>query len=108
MTASVAAWVLGQGGAWALALARVSGLAATAPAWGTPGLGWRVRLGLVVLLTAALIPAIGPTLAVPAGAADLGRACLAEALIGSALGWAAALIMAGARQAGEVVGMQAG
>src|SRR5438445_464866 len=98
MTASVAAWVLRQGGAWALVLARVSGLAATAPAWGTPGLGWRVRLGLVVLLTAALIPAVGPTLAVAlAGVALglLGRAAPTLQLMALALPvrWAVGLVL---------------
>ena len=38
----------------------------------------------------------------------MGRACLVEGLGGAALGWSAALIVAGARQAGELVGLQAG
>jgi flagellar biosynthesis protein FliR len=91
-----------------LIVARVSGLAWTAPAWGSPGLGWRLRVALAVLLTAAVIPAVEPTLEIPEGAAALARACLVEGVIGAALGGAAALVVAGARQAGEIVGAQAG
>src|SRR4051812_38301509 len=105
MTSEVAAWLLGQGGVGALVLARASGMAWAAPAWGTPGLSWRYRLAFCAVLTAAVLPAVGPDLVAPVGAAGLGRACLAEALVGAALGWSAALVVAGARQAGEVVGM---
>ena len=91
-----------------LVLARVGGLAWTAPALATPGLGWRVRLPLAVLLSAVLLPVVGPLIAAPDGLAALGRACLIEALVGAALGWSAGLIVAGARQAGEIIGAQAG
>jgi flagellar biosynthesis protein FliR len=104
----IAAWFLGQGGAAALVLARASGLAATAPAWGTPGMGWRLRLALAALLAAALAPVVGPGLGVPAGGVALGWAMLVELAVGGALGMSAALVVAGARQAGEVVGGQCG
>ncbi len=104
MTSSGTVWLWGHAGASALVLARVAGLAWTAPALATSGLDWRLRLGLVALLGAILIPMIGPEIAAPAGWPALGRACLAEGVIGAGLGWSAALIVAGARQAGEIVG----
>src|SRR5689334_3940839 len=108
MTTSVAAWLLANAAASALVLARVGGLTWTAPALATPGLDGRLRAMLAVLLAAVLMPVVGPGLAVPGGWTALGRACVVEALVGAALGWSAALVVAGARQAGEVVGAQAG
>jgi flagellar biosynthetic protein FliR len=108
MASSVAAWLLGHSGGSALVLARVAGLAWSAPALATPGLGWRFRLALAVLLGAVLLPIVEPLARPPEGPAMLGRACLVEILIGAALGWSAALVVAGARQAGEIVGLQAG
>src|SRR5215213_7584102 len=105
---SVAAWLVGQAGATALVLARVLGLAWTAPALATSGLGWRLRAALVVLLGALLVPVVGGEVAAPSGWPALGRVCLGELAVGAALGWSAALVVAGARQAGEVVGAQAG
>src|ERR1700674_3264353 len=103
-------WLLAHAGVLALVLARVLGLAWTAPALATPGLGGRFRLALAALLSAVVLPVVGPSLAAaaPTEWAGVGRACLVEGLVGAALGWSAALIVAGARQAGEVVGLQAG
>lgn len=98
----------GYWGVAALVLARSSGLAWTAPAWGTAGLGWRLRLALAALVTAVVAPVVGPGLETPTAWAALGWSCAVEVAVGAALGMAAALIVAGARQAGEVVGMQAG
>src|SRR5262245_19597679 len=100
--------LLRYGGALALILSRASGMARTAPAWGAPALGWRLRLALAATLTAILAPAVGPGLEAPADGVALGRACAAEAAVGAALGMSAALVIAGARQAGELVGGQAG
>ena len=50
----IAAWV----GPLILVMARVGGLAVTAPAWSTPGLGWRIRVGLILLVTAMIAPAV--------------------------------------------------
>lgn len=101
-------WLVGHWAAWVLVFARVAGLAWVAPAFSTEALGWRIRLGLCVALAAALAPVVGSAIEPPAGIPALGRACLMEALAGAALGWVAALVVAGARQAGEVVGLQAG
>jgi flagellar biosynthetic protein FliR len=105
---SVAAWLLGHSGGSALVLARVGGLAWTGPALATPGLGWRFRLGLAVLLAGVLLPVVEPLARPPEGPAAVAQACVVEVLIGAALGWSAALVVAGARQAGEIVGLQAG
>jgi flagellar biosynthetic protein FliR len=108
MAASEILWIVGHAGVLALVLARLLGLAWTAPTWATPGLDARFRVVLAVLLAAVVLPLVGPSLAAPDGWAALGRACVAEGLIGAGLGWSAALVVAGARQAGEIVGMQAG
>jgi flagellar biosynthesis protein FliR len=91
-----------------LVLARVAGACWTAPALATPGLGARPRLLLAVLLTAVVAPALVPGLDAPGDGLGLARAGLAELFAGAVLGWSAALVVAGARQAGELVGAQAG
>jgi flagellar biosynthesis protein FliR len=104
------AGLLGNAGPWAVVLARVVGVAWTAPALATPGLGGRFRLALAALLAAAVLPVVAPVVGpgLPEQPAVLARLCLAEILVGAALGFSAALIVAGARQAGELVGLQAG
>ena len=62
-------------------------------------MGARFRLILAGLLAAALWPVAGPDLPAPAGAAELGRWCLAELATGAALGLVAALVNLGYRQA---------
>jgi flagellar biosynthesis protein FliR len=101
-------WLIEQGGVWALVLARVSGLCWTAPVLSTPGLGGRARLILAVVLTIVIAPVIGRQTASPTGLAVMAVACGFELVIGAGLGWAASLVIAGARQAGEIVGSQAG
>jgi flagellar biosynthesis protein FliR len=110
MMSSAIVWWLGNVWVLALALPRVLGLAWTAPALATSGLDGRFRLALAVLLSAVVLPVVGPSLALaaPVGWAEVGRVCVVEGLVGAALGWSAALIVAGARQAGELVGLQAG
>jgi flagellar biosynthesis protein FliR len=108
MGPSVAGWVAGHAGTSALVLARVLGLCWSAPALATPGLDWRLRLVLAALLGAVLAPLVGPGVAAPAGLPALAQVFVTEMVVGAALGWSAALIVAGARQAGELVGAQAG
>src|SRR5690242_476555 len=67
-----------------------------------------MRAILCLVLTAALGPVVGGTLRSPADLPGLVRMCLGEFAVGAALGWLAARVVAGARQAGEVVGLQAG
>jgi len=112
MPPTLTAWLLTHAGTAALAFARAAGLAWTAPGLATPGLGARPRLLLALLLAVVLAPVV-PHEGVGvggggAGWAAVGAACLGEALVGAALGWSAALVVAGARQAGELVGAQGG
>jgi flagellar biosynthesis protein FliR len=102
------AWLLSHGGVWALVLARVLGLCLTAPAVAVPELDWRFRLGLAALLGAAVFPAVEPLVALPPTWSGLAWAGVLELLVGGVIGWSAALVVAGARLAGELVGAQAG
>jgi flagellar biosynthesis protein FliR len=91
-----------------LVLARVLGLCWTAPGLATPGLGFRVRVILAGLLTALVAPVIGRDLSSPTDWWTLGLAIPFELAIGAGLGWMASLVIAGARQAGEIAGAQSG
>ncbi len=107
------AWLIAHAGVALLGGACAAGLAWTVPGLATPGLNVRTRLSFALLLGLLLVPivATGQPPAADAGlggVATIGAACLGEALIGAALGWSAALIVAGARQAGELVASQAG
>jgi len=95
-------------GPWLMVLARALGLAWTAPVLATPGWGGRARLILAGTLAALVAPVVAADLTAPPTAWVLAGACLAELAIGAGLGWAGALVIAGARQAGEVVGGQSG
>src|SRR5260370_11346569 len=112
MSESLIAWIIAHVGLAAVVLARTVGLAWTAPALATPALDVRVRLCFGGLLAVILMPAVEATLptALTAGLAwpVLGVVCAAEVLIGAALGWSAALVVAGALQAGELVCAHAG
>lgn len=91
-----------------LVLARTLGLVATAPALAAPGMEPRFRLLLGLALAALIAPVVGPSLATPTDLSAIAMTLVGEAVVGAALGWAAGLVVAGARQAGEVVGAQAG
>jgi flagellar biosynthesis protein FliR len=104
------AWAMSHAGIWALVFARVLGFCLTAPSLAVPELDWRFRLGLATLVWAVLVPVL-ETLVVPPASWSITSgvwAGLAEVLTGAVLGWAAALIVAGARLAGELVAAQAG
>ena len=101
--------MLGHAGVWALVLARVLGLCLTAPALAVPGAGLAVPAGAgrassVRFWFRVLEPMIVP----PVGWPGIAQAVLLEVLTGGVLGWSAALIVAGARLAGELVAAQAG
>jgi flagellar biosynthesis protein FliR len=102
------AWILTHAGVWALVLARILGLCLTAPALAVPELDWRFRLGLAIVLGLVLIPVLEPRIAPLAGWSSIAGALLVEMVTGAALGWSAALIIAGARLAGELIAAQAG
>jgi flagellar biosynthetic protein FliR len=68
----------------------------------------RTRLGLAMVLSALIFPLVDcPGVAGTSSIAFVWR-CLAESLVGMSLGIAASLVIAGARQAGDVVGAQLG
>jgi flagellar biosynthesis protein FliR len=101
-------WVLGHVGIWALVAARVLGLCLTAPALAIPELDWRLRVVLALLLSVVLIPVVEPLIATPLDLSSAGWGLLVEVLAGGIIGWLAALLIAGARLAGELVAAQAG
>ena len=93
---------------WILVLARVGGVSLTAPMTVIPGVHWAMRIVLSLILGVVLIPVIEPMVgSFPAGP-RIAWLALLELLVGGLLGMSAGLIVAGARQAGDVVAAQAG
>jgi flagellar biosynthesis protein FliR len=101
-------WVTGSAEAWALVLARVLGLCLTAPLLAVPELDWRFRIALAALLSAVVAPVVGSGVLPPATWSNAAWAGLSELLAGGLIGWSAALVVAGARAAGDLVAAQAG
>lgn len=101
-------WIWPHAGVGCLVLARIAGVCWTAPGLTTSGLGWRLRLGLVFTLGILVVPIVAPTVPLPPGPTAAAWAVASEFLAGAMLGWSGALILAGARQAGDVVSAQAG
>jgi flagellar biosynthetic protein FliR len=91
-----------------LVFARTLGVCATAPLTVIPGMSWRFRLALAVALVVLLAPVVEPRIVVAPEASSLVWLAVMEVLVGGVLGWSAAMIVAGARQAGEIVAAQAG
>ncbi len=87
--------------------ARVSGLLVFTPFLGSSAVAPRIKVGLVVLLTAVLYPVCGPRglSLTPAG---LLRVMLSEALIGVLMGLAVQFVFEAAQFAGQAIGMQVG
>ncbi|WP_165231999.1 flagellar biosynthetic protein FliR [Aquisphaera insulae] len=101
-------WIGLHGPAGILIVARVAGLCATAPLTAISGVDVRFKLLLAVMLGVVLIPVLEPTIGpTPTGPA-LAWAAILEAVFGALLGLSAGLIVAGARQAGDLVAAQAG
>jgi len=86
---------------------RVSGLLVFAPFLGSSAIAPRIKVGLVVLLTAVLYPVCGPRglSLTPTG---LLRVMLSEALIGVLMGLAIQFVFEAAQFAGQIMGMQVG
>ncbi len=101
-------WLVSSLGNYALVMARVSGLCLTAPGLAAPGLGWRLRIGLAVMLSVVLSPVLGAQAVAPPELPGTAWALFAELLTGGLLGMMAGLIVAGACSAGELVGAQVG
>jgi len=101
-------WVLSHAGVWAIVMARVLGLCLTAPVLAIPELDWRLRLLIALVLGVVLIPVLDRLIVPPLDGSSAAWALVMELLVGGILGWWAALIIAGARMAGELVAAQAG
>jgi flagellar biosynthesis protein FliR len=101
-------FLTGHAAAWGLVLARALGLSLTAPSLAVPELDWRFRLAIAGLLSAVLAPVVGSSVEPPISWSIAAWAGLSEMLAGGLIGWTAALILAGARAAGDLVSAQAG
>jgi flagellar biosynthetic protein FliR len=87
--------------------ARVGGLFLTAPLWSMVDVPKTVRVALVFLISAALVPVALNGRAPQEAAATIGPMA-AEMLIGLAIGLTAAAFLHGITLAGEVISIQAG
>jgi flagellar biosynthesis protein FliR len=87
--------------------ARVSGVMVFAPFLGSSAIAPRIKVGLVVLLTAVLYPVCGPR-GLSLTAAGTLRVMLSEALIGLLMGLAIQFVFEAAQFAGQLMGMQVG
>jgi len=101
-------WLTGQASVFALVAARVLGLCLTAPVLAVPELDWRFRLALAAALSVVIAPVAGSAIEPPASWSSTAWVGLSELLAGGLLGWSAALVVAGARAAGDLVAAQAG
>lgn len=93
--------------AFAMASGRVVGLVMIAPLWSLTAVPARVRGAIVVLLTAALLPAAGSA-AHTTEAAGFVAPLAGELLLGLTVGLTAAMFLHGAAIAAEVVSTQMG
>jgi flagellar biosynthesis protein FliR len=101
-------WILGHAAVCGLVLFRVLGLCLTAPGLAIPELDWRFRIGLAAALCVAIYPLVGLSIVVPEGWQSVAVALVMELLTGAVIGYLAAMVVAGARMAGELVAAQAG
>jgi len=102
----------GQLAACFLAFVRVSGLFLAVPFYSAPAAPIQVKAGLALLLTACLVPLLGPesggALAAFAGPLSLGLAVLGELAVGFMIGLAASAVIAAAQTAGELIAQDIG
>ncbi len=87
--------------------ARVSGLLVFAPFFGSNAIAPRIKVGMVVLLTAVLYPVCAPRVA-PQTSSGVASVVLSESLIGLLLGLAVQFVFEATQFAGQVMGMQVG
>jgi flagellar biosynthesis protein FliR len=102
------AWILSHAAVVGIVFFRVLGMCVTAPGLAIPELDARFRIGLAAALCLVIYPVIAPAIVAPSGWANVAFALVLELLAGAVIGFAAALIVAGARMAGELVAAQAG
>ncbi len=101
-------WIAAHAPLWVVVIARVSGVCMTAPVTAVPGVALHMRVILSLMLGVVLIPVLEPLIgALPVGP-QVAWLALMELLVGGLLGLSASLIVAAARQAGDLVAAQAG
>jgi flagellar biosynthetic protein FliR len=92
-----------------LVASRLLGAITVAPGWSVSGFSWRKRLHdtclLVIVITPVVRDSLPPAPHSPVAYAGL---AMAELGIGLALGFAASLVIASSRAAGELIALQAG
>ncbi|WP_337173112.1 flagellar biosynthetic protein FliR [Paludisphaera sp.] len=101
-------WLMANAPALALVTARTAGVCFTAPVLAAPGLGWRFRVVMALALGGWTAPLALGSIGAPASGIGLGWMAANEAIVGGLMGLSASLVVAGARQAGELVSSQAG
>jgi flagellar biosynthesis protein FliR len=101
-------WISLHAPASILVLARVGGICMTAPVSAAPGVDRRLWIVLALGLGLVLLPVLEPMVGVPPAGWTVAWKAVLELLVGGLLGFSAGLIVAGARQAGDLVASQAG
>lgn len=87
---------------------RVLALVASAPAVGNPSVPLRVRLGLALMITLAVVPSLGPMPEVEPGS-QAGLLILAQqVVIGLTMGFAMRIVFTAVEMAGDLAGLQMG
>ncbi len=102
------AWLAADGAACVLIAARTAGVCFTAPVLAAPGMDWRFRIVLAVALGAWMTPLAAPLVGTSTSSYGLGWLAVNEGLVGALIGMSASLVVAGAKQAGDLVAAQAG
>lgn len=101
-SAQLDAWIT----AFIFPLARIFGLLASAPIFNNAAQPQRIRLGVGLVITLAIVPVLPPMPAVPAGS-WVGFAILAQqAIIGVLLGFTLRIAFSAIDVAGDLIGMQ--
>src|SRR5271165_7148053 len=102
------AWLAAHAPGAILVLARVGGVCFTAPVTAMPGVDRQLRILLSLALGAVLVPVVEPVIGPLPPGIPLAWLGITELIVGGLLGLSAGLIVAGARQAGDIVAAQAG
>lgn len=92
-----------------LVFARVAALLMSIPVYDGQGVPALVKVSLILALSLALFPVVGPALAPgPASTAGLVLGLGGELLLGAAIGLSVRLLLAGVQMAGQMAGYQMG
>lgn len=103
-SAQLSAWLA----AFIWPFVRILALVSSAPILGNPGIPLRAKIGLALLITFVLAPAIGTMPMVEPGSA-IGLLIMAQQIvIGVAMGLAMRIVFTAVEMAGQLIGMQMG